>query len=131
MKSTDIATLLLFGLVFWILGTLYYASRGHIILETTALRYWINFIATPILSAEICFVLLRVRHIPLRSWASASLLIALPGIFGEVLILARFTTYMPRMLPETAGSYGAFLFMSYGLLLAISEAVTLRAANQT
>jgi len=129
MKFSDITILLLFGLTFWVLGTLYYVSRGHLILETTTLRYWINFIATPIISTVICFVLLRFRHIAPRNWASASLLIALPGILGEVLILARFTTYMPRMLPETAGSYGAFLFLSYGLLLAISEAVTLRAAN--
>jgi len=129
MKSNDITILLLFGLVFWVLGTFYYASRGHLILETTTLRYWINFIATPILSTAICLLLLRARHIAPRNWASAALLMALPGMFGEVLILTRFTTYMPRMLAETAGSYGAFLFMSYGLLLAISEAVSLRAAN--
>jgi hypothetical protein len=65
--------------------------------------------------------------VPPAEWSSAALLIALPGMFGETVLLSRFTTLMPRMHPETAGKYGAFLFASYALFLTIAEIITVRA----
>ena len=59
-------------------------------------------------------------------WASAGLLIALPGMFGEAVLLSRFAAFMLRMRPETAGRYGAFLFATYGVFLTIAEIVTMR-----
>ena len=95
--------------------------------ESTSQLYWINFVITPIVTAGICILLLRWRHVPAAEWASAALLIALPGMFGEALLLSRFATFMPRMHPETAGKYGAFLFATYALFLTIAEIVTMRA----
>jgi hypothetical protein len=63
-------------------------------------------------------------------WASAALLIALPGMFGEAALLSRFAVFMPRMRPETAGRYGAFLFATYALFLTIAEMVTVLADMQ-
>ena len=127
MKIEDRVLLLLFGLVFWVAGTLWYAARGAAILETTSFRYWINFILTPLVSAGVCLAILRWRHIPAAEWASAALLIALPGLFGEVLILHRFSVFMPRMQAASAGRYGALLFAAYALFLFIAEVVTFRA----
>lgn len=115
-----------FGAAFWVIGTMWYELRGPQIFESTSLRYWINFVVTPVLTAAICILLLRWRHVPGAEWASAALLIALPGMFGEALLLSRFATFMPRMHPESAGKYGAFLFATYALFLTIAEIVTIR-----
>lgn len=127
MKPHDRILLLLFGIAFWTIGTLWYRVRGAAVFETTAMRYWINFAVVPALSAIICILILRWRDIPASNWASAGLLIALPGMFGEALLLTRFAAFMPRMHEASAGKYAAFLFAAYGLFLAIAEIVTLRA----
>ncbi len=127
MTTQDKLLFLLFGAGFWVLGTIFYEMRGPRVFESGASRFWINFVLTPIVSALICIVLLRWRHVPGPDWASAALLIALPGMFGEAVLLSRFSAFMPRMHPATAGRYGAFLFASYGLFLTIAEIVTVQA----
>jgi len=47
VKAQDIALLLVFGIVFWIAGTIWYEMRGPLVFETTSARYWINFVLTP------------------------------------------------------------------------------------
>ncbi len=127
MTSHDKLLFAVFGAAFWVVGTIWFEFRGPHVFETSSLRYWINFVATPIVSTAICVLALRWRHVPAADWAFAGLLIALPGMFGEAVLLSRFSTFMPRMHPETAGRYGAFLFASYAVLLTIAEIVTLRA----
>jgi len=127
MKRFDTILLLLFGLGFWTAGTLWYRQRGHLVFETTPLRFWINFALTPIVSAAVCLVILRWRQIPPTSWSAAALLIALPGMFGEAILLTHFAIWMPTMQPASAGRYAAFLFAAYALVLTIAEVVTLRA----
>jgi len=127
MKTHDRLLLLLFGIAFWLVGTLWYRARGAEVFESTSLRYWINFAVVPIMSAVICILLLRWRHIPALDWASAGLLIALPGMFGEAILLTKFTAFMPRMHETSAGKYASFLFIAYALFLTLAEIVTLRA----
>jgi hypothetical protein len=127
MKMNDKLLFLLFGAAFWVVGTIWYELRGPYVFESTAQRYWINFVLTPVLSTVICMLILRWRHVPAGAWASAALLIALPGMFGEAVMLSRFASFMPRMHPETAGKYGAFLFASYALFLTIAEIVSIGA----
>ena len=127
MKMNDILLFVLFGVAFWVIGTIWYELRGPHVFESTSQRYWINLVLTPILSAVICILLLKLRHVPPAEWASAALLIALPGMFGEAVLLSSFATFMPRLHPETAGKYGAFLFAAYALFLTIAEIVSLRA----
>jgi Family of unknown function (DUF5367) len=127
MHTYDKWLFLLFGAAFWVIGTIFYELRGAHILESTSQRYWINFGLTPIFTAVICILILRWRNVPAAEWASAALLIALPGMFGEAVLLSRFGAFMPGMHAETAGKYGAFLFASYALFLTIAEIVTLRA----
>jgi hypothetical protein len=127
VKIFDRTLLLLFGIAFWTAGTLWYRSRGAMVFESTSLRYWINFAVVPVLSAIVCVLVLRLLRIPAPDWASAALLIALPGMFGEALILCRFAFFMPRMQAASGGKYGAFLFAAYALFLTVAEIVTLRA----
>ncbi|MGD0211599.1 MAG: DUF5367 family protein [Terriglobales bacterium] len=127
MRMHDNLLFTTFGAAFWILGTIWYELRGHHVFETTSQRYWINFVLTPVLTAVICILLLRWRHVPAAEWPAAALLIALPGMFGEAVLLSRFASLMPRMHPETAGKYGAFLFASYALFLTIAEIIAVRA----
>jgi hypothetical protein len=126
MSMRDKLFFTLFGLGFWIVGTIWYEYRGPRVFETSSLNYWINFFITPVVSAAVCILLLRWRQVPAAEWASAGLLIALPGMFGEAALLSRFAVFMPRMHPESGGKYGAFLFASYALFLTIAEIVTIR-----
>ncbi len=118
---------LLFGVAFWVAGTILYEFRGTHVFEGGSQRFWINFVITPIVSAAVCILLLKWCHLPAAHWASAALLIALPGMFGEAVLLSDFARFMPRMHPATAGRYGAFLFASYALFLTIAEIVTIQA----
>jgi hypothetical protein len=129
MRIHDKLLFLLFGAAFWVIGTIWYELRGPQVFESGSQRYWINFVITPVLTAAICILILRSRHVPAAEWASAALLIALPGMFGEAALLSCFATLMPRMRPETAGKYGAFLFATYALFLTIAEIVTVRASG--
>jgi hypothetical protein len=129
MKIPDNLLFVGFGAAFWVVGTIFYELRGPQVFESSSQRYWINFVLTPLLSAAICMVVLRWRQVPAAEWASAGLLIALPGTFGEAALLSCFARFMPRMHLETAGKYGAFLFATYGLFLTIAEIVTLRASG--
>ena len=129
MKPIDTWLFLLCGLAFWVAGTILYEYRGVHVFEGPGQRYWINFAITPIATAAACVLLLKWREVPAADWASAGLLIALPGMFGEAVLLSDFARFMPRMQPATAGRYGAFLFASYAVFLTIAEVVTLRAAR--
>jgi hypothetical protein len=129
VKPFDKLLFPLIGIVFWVAGTILYEFRGHQIFEGNSQRYWINFLLTPIVTAGICMLILTWRHIPAADWASAALLIALPGMFGETALLSRFAVFMPRMRPDTAGRYGAFLFATYALFLTVAEVVTASASS--
>jgi hypothetical protein len=129
MKPFDKVFLPLVGVVFWIAGTIWYEFRGVHVFESTAQRYWINFVLTPVFSSGVCVLLLKLRQTPAADWALAALLIALPGMLGEAVLLSRFAEFMPRMRPESAGRYGAFLFATYALFLMIAGIVTVRAGR--
>lgn len=129
MKTNEVTLLLVLGLTIWLIGTVYYAYVGPVVLETTNLRYWISFFLSPVLSAAICVAILRSRHILPGSWASAMLLLAIPGMIGEAVVLSNLVTFMPRLHASSGGRYGAFLFATYALVLGVAEVVTLRAAK--
>jgi len=129
VRGRDGFLLVVFGIVFWTAGTLWFERTGPRVFETTAARYWINFMITPIVSTVGCFLILLWRKIPAAQWAPATLLIAIPGMVGEAVLLSHFSALMPKMHEASAGKYGAFLFSTYALVLTIAEIVTLRAAH--
>jgi len=130
MKPFDKVLFPLLGVGFWIAGTVWYQLRGAHVFESTAQRYWINFVLTPVFTSVLCVLVLKLRQTPAADWAFAALLIALPGMLGEAVLLSRFHQFMPRMRPESAGRYGAFLFATYALFLTIAEMVTIRAGGR-
>ena len=129
MKSLDSVLLVSLGLVIWVLGTIYYAYAGHGVLETTPVRYWVSFAISPIISAVLCILILRWRHIAPSNWAVAMLLLAIPGMIGEAVVLSNLRTFMPRIHEASGGRYGAFLFATYAVVLGIAEFATLRSTR--
>ena len=127
MDAKESVLLSFLGLTIWILGTVYYAYVGPKVLETTALRYWASFAASPVLSAAICVAILRWRHVSPPNWAAAMLLLAIPGMIGEAVVLSHLGTFMPKLHAASGGKYGAFLFATYAVVLGLAEVVTLRA----
>ncbi len=130
MKIQECLLLLSLGFVIWILGTIYYASAGHRVLETTPARYWVSFAMSPIISATFCIFILRWRHIAPSNWAVAMLLLSIPGMAGEAVVLSHLGTFMPRIQEASGGRYGAFLFATYAVVLGIAEFATLRSGRQ-
>src|SRR5262249_45776054 len=129
MKSQDSALLLSFGLAIWILGTIYYAYAGHRVLETTPARYWVSFAISPVISAALCILILRWRHIAPSNWAVAMLLLAIPGMIGEAAVPSTLGTFMPRIQEASGGRSGAFFFATSAVFLGIAEFATLRSAR--
>ena len=129
MKMQQCLLLLLLGLLIWILGTVYYAYAGHGLLETTAARYWLSFAVSPVISAALCLLIPRWRHIAPPNWAVAMLLLALPGMVGEAIVLTNLGTFMPKIQEASGSRYGAFLFVTYAVVLGIAEFATLHAAR--
>lgn len=129
MKTQETALLLFLGSTIWIVGTVYYAYLGPGILETTAFQYWFSFFLSPVVSGLICIAILRWRHISPSNWATAMLLLAIPGMIGEAAVLSHLGTFMPRLHAESGGKYGAYLFATYAIVLGLAEVVTLRAAK--
>jgi Family of unknown function (DUF5367) len=129
MKTQNCIVLFVLGLVIWVSGTVYYAYRGPLVLETTSTRYWTSFFISPLVSAVLCIVILKLRHVPDSDWVSGMLLLAMPGMIGEAVVLSHLSTFMPRIHASSGGRYGAFLFVTYAVVLGIAEAVTLRAGR--
>lgn len=126
MKGQDVALLLVLGSILWLLGTFYYANYGRAILETTRLRYWCAFALSAIVSAALCVAILRWRGVPSANWATAMLLLAIPGMIGEAVVLSNLPRFMPKLHAASGGKYGAFLFGTYAFVLVLAEVITLR-----
>jgi Family of unknown function (DUF5367) len=129
MKTQIRLLLVLSGFVIWIVGSVYYAYRGALVLETTNTRYWISFFVSPLISALLVVAILRFLRIAPSEWASAGLLLAIPGMIGEAVVLSHLSAFMPRIQEASGGRYGAFLFATYAVVLGIAEIVTLKATH--
>jgi Family of unknown function (DUF5367) len=129
MDWQECLLLLSLGLVIWILGTIYFAYAGQRVLETTPTQYWVSFAISPVISAGLCILILRWRHIASSNWAVAMLLLAIPGMIGEAVVLSNPGTFMPRIQEVSGGRYAALLFVTYALVLGIAEFATLNSAR--
>jgi hypothetical protein len=128
MSLQNRVVLLGLGMMIWIGGSIFYACRGQRVLETGSLNYWISFFVSPLVSAILVFAILKLLRIAPANWASAALLLAIPGMIGEAIVLSHLSTFMPRIQASSGGRYGAFLFATYAVVLGIAEIVTLKAA---
>jgi hypothetical protein len=47
-------------------------------------------------------------------------------MLGEAFVLVNFATFMPKLHSSSGGRYGAILFVTYAVMLALAEVVTLK-----
>lgn len=117
MNTKDRLSLVLIGFGIWAAATLAYRQVGSIFFERSMMEYWLNMASTGGLYTLAFVGLMRWRRIEPKDWLQGAVCIALPGMLGEIPILAGFAGLMSNMHPETAGRYAAFLFSGYSILL--------------
>lgn len=117
MNTKDQISFVLVGFVIWGAGTLVYRLFGSYLFEGSSAEYWLNTIVTGILCSAVFLGLMKLRRIEPKDWLQGAICIALPGMVGEIPILAGFGELMSNMQPQTAGRYAAFLFACYSCLI--------------
>jgi uncharacterized membrane protein YpjA len=118
--------LLVLGFIIWVLGTVYYGFVGPRVLETTPVRYWVSFALSPIVSAVLVFAIVKWLRVSAADAVAAVVLLALPGMVGEAVVLTHLSTFMPRIQASSGGRYGALLFATYAVVLAIASGLELK-----
>jgi Family of unknown function (DUF5367) len=131
MNTKDRVGFVLLGFVVWAAATSVYRMTGSYFFEGSAAGYWLNVIITGILYAAVSLGLMKWRKIKQKDWLQGAICIALPGMLGEVPILADFSGLMSNMQPETAGRYAAFLFGGYSSLIGVSWLMSAKASSQS
>ncbi|MCC5605016.1 DUF5367 domain-containing protein [Nostoc favosum] len=119
------------GFVIWAAATLIYRMVGSSFFEGSAAGYWLNVGLTGILYAVVSLGLMKWRKIKQQDWLQGAVCIALPGMLGEIPILAGFSKLMSNMQPETAGRYAAFLFGGYSILIGAAWLLSAKASSQS
>ena len=123
--------LFLFGLVIWAVATLVFRIAGSYFFEGSVLGYWLNVVVTGGLYAALAIGLMKGCGIQQIDWLQGAVCLALPGMLGEIPVLADFSSLMSNMQPETAGRYAAFLFGGYASLVGSTWLLSTRASLQT
>jgi Family of unknown function (DUF5367) len=131
MNTKDRVGFVLLGFVVWAAATLVFRMTGSYFFEGAAAGYWLNAIATGILYAAVSLGLMKWWKIKQKDWLQGAICIALPGMLGEIPILADFSGLMSNMQPETAGRYAAFLFGGYSSLIGASWLMSAKAISQS
>ncbi len=130
MKIRDRIGFIVLGLVIWAAGTLVYRLTGSFFFEGSATGYWVNVGFTGILCAIVSLGLMKWRKIKQQDWLQGAICIALPGMLGEIPILASFSDLMGNMQPETAGRYAALLFGCYSTVIGTAGFMSAKASSQ-
>jgi len=130
MRTKDRVGLIALGLVIWAAGTLVYRLSSSSFFEGSATGYWLNVGLTGILYAVVSLGVMKWRKIEQKDWLQGAICIALPGMLGEIPILAGFSELMSNMQPETAGRYAAFLFGGYSTLIGTAWLMSAKASSQ-
>ena len=123
--------LFLVGLVIWATATLVFRIAGSYFFEGSVLGYWLNVVVTGALYAALAVGLMKWCGIKQTDWLQGAVCIALPGMLGEIPILADFSSLMSNLQPETAGRYAAFLFGGYVSLVGSAWWLSTKARTQT
>lgn len=131
MTIRDRVAFIVLGLVIWAAGTEVYRLTGSSFFEGSATGYWINVGFTGILCAVVSLGLMKWRKIKQQDWLQGAICLALPGMLGEIPILASFSELMSNMQPETAGRYAALLFGCYSTVIGTAWLMSAKADSQT
>ena len=119
------------GFAIWATATLVFRVSGSFFFEGSMLGYWLNVVATGALYAALAIGLMKWCGIQQVDWLQGAVCIALPGMLGEIPVLADFSSLMSNMQPETAGRYAAFLFGGYVSLVGSTWWLSIRAIAKT
>lgn len=130
MRTKDRVGLIALGLVIWAAGTSVYRLSGSSFFEGSATGYWLNVGLTGFLYTVVSLGVMKWRKIDQKDWLQGAICIALPGMLGEIPILAGFSELMSNMQPETAGRYAAFLFGGYSTLIGTAWLMSAKASSQ-
>lgn len=128
MVKRDSIGFIALGLVIWVTATSVYRLTGSFFFEGSAAGYWLNVGFTGVLYAVVSLGLMKWRRIEQKDWLQCAICIALPGMLGEIPILAGFSEIMSNMQPETAGRYAAFLFGGYSTLICTAWFMSVKAS---
>ncbi|MEM8543225.1 MAG: DUF5367 domain-containing protein [Cyanobacteria bacterium P01_H01_bin.119] len=131
MNTKDRVGFIALGLVVWVAGTSVYRLIGSSFFEVSAIRYWLNVGLTGVLYTVVSLTVMKWRKIQQKDWLQGAICIALPGMLGEIPILASFAELMSNMQPETAGRYAAFLFGGYSTMIGAAWFVSAKASSET
>ena len=131
MSTKDRIGFISLGFVIWVAATSVYRMTGSSFFEGSAAGYWLNVIFTGVLYAAVSLGLMKWRKIKQKDWLQGAICIAVPGMLGEIPILAGFSELMSNMQPETAGRYAAFLFGGYSTLLGAAWLISAKASSQS
>lgn len=131
MSTKNKVVFISLGFAIWVAGTSVYRMTGSSFFEGSAAGYWLNVIFTGILYALVSLGLMKWRKIEQKDWLQGAICIALPGMLGEIPILAGFSEFMSNMQPETAGRYAAFLFGGYSTLIGTAWFMSANAISET
>lgn len=131
MNTKNRVGLVLLGSCVWAAATLVYRLTGTYFFEGSAIGYWLNVIITGILCIAAVWGLMKWLKIKQQDWLEGAICIALPGMFGEISILANFSELMSNMQPETAGRYAAFLFAVYSSVIGVAWLMSVQASSQS
>ena len=131
MSTKNKVVFISLGFAIWVAGTSVYRMTGSSFFEVSAAGYWLNVIFTGILYAVVSLGLMKWRKIEQKDWLQGAICIALPGMLGEIPILAGFSEFMSNMQPETAGRYAAFLFGGYSTLIGAAWFMSANAISQS
>lgn len=118
------------GFVIWAAATSAYRLTGSTFFEGTTASYWLNVGFTGITYTAIALGVMKWRKIKQKDWLQGAICIALPGMLGEIPVLAGFSELMSNMHPATAGRYAAFLFSGYSILICAAWFISERANYQ-
>ena len=127
MNTKDRVGFVVLGFVIWAAGTFVYRTAGSYFFEGSSAQYWLNVIVTGSLYSAVSLGFMKWRRIEQKDWLQGAICIALPGMLGEVPILAGFSELMSNMQPETAGRYAAFLFGGYSSLIGFAWLMSTKA----
>lgn len=130
MNTKDRIGFVLLGFVIWAAATSVYRMVGSYFFEGSSAQYWLNVIVTGILYSAVSFGLMKWRCIEQKDWLQGAICMALPGMLGEIPILAGFSELMSNMQPETAGRYAAFLFGGYSSLIGFAWLMSTKANSR-
>jgi len=130
MSVRDRVGFIALGLVIWAAGTSAYRLTGSLFFEGSATEYWLNVGFTGVLYAIVSLGVMKWQKIKQKDCLQGAICIALPGMLGEIPILASFSELMSNMQPETAGRYAAFLFGGYSTLIGTAWFISTQASSQ-